>query len=183
MNTDKRAKGNEILIALIGLMGVLVTAGFSNWDKIFPDNSVIQAKYSGYRPTDNFETELRHYFNVSGARQAIDNMQKQLAQNMTIQLSAKFPEDSEEIKKLMEIALEEAVTLDEVLVKMIPVYRNHFTLQELQELNKFYSTEIMQNMTKKMPLLVQEAAPHQVELMANFQKRFSKRAEKILEPE
>ncbi|WP_424946109.1 DUF2059 domain-containing protein [Candidatus Spongiihabitans sp.] len=102
-------------------------------------------------------------------------MQKQLAQNFKLQLSTKYPEDSEEIKKVMDIALEEAITLDEMLYKMIPIYKNHFTVQELQELNKFYSTEIMQNMIKKMPLLTQEVAPLQVEFFTNFQKRYTDR--------
>ena len=76
MSTETK-KGNEVLIAIIGLIGNLVTAGLSNWDKIFPENNVIEAQHSGYRPTDNYETELRHYFNVSGTRLVLDNMQKQ----------------------------------------------------------------------------------------------------------
>lgn len=181
MSTKKKTKGNEVLIAVIGLIGVLVTAGLSNWDKIFPDSNVIEAKYSGYRPTDNYETELRHFINVSGTRLALDNMQKQLVHNFKMQLSAQYPEDSEEIKKVMDIALEEAITLDEMILKMIPVYKNHFTLQEIQELNKFYSTETMQNMIKKLPLLAQEAAPIQVELFTSFQKRYVERLEKEID--
>ncbi len=180
MNTEKKTRGNEILIAIIGLIGVLATAGFSNWDKIFPDSDVIEAK-TGYRPTDNFETELRHFFNVSGTRQAVDNMQKQVALNYKMQLSSEYPEDSEVIHKIMDVALEEAITLDEMLIKMMPVYKNHFTLQELQELNRFYSTEAMQNMIKKMPLLTQESAPLQVELFQNFQKRYFERLEEVLD--
>ena len=179
MSTETKHK--EVLIAIIGLIGILVTAGLSNWDKIFPESNVIEAKYSGYRPTDNYETELRHYFNVSGTRLALDNMQKQLAQNFKMQLSAEYPEDSEEIKKIMDIALEEALTFDEILTKLIPVYKNHFTLLELQELNKFYSTETMQNMIKKLPLLTQEAAPLQVELFTKFQKRYIERLKKELD--
>jgi len=103
-------------------------------------------------------------------------MQKQLAQNFKMQLSKQYPKDSEKIKKIIDVALEEeAITLDEIIPKMLPVYKNHFTLQELQKLNKFYSTETMQNMIKKMPLLTKEAAPLQTELLTNFQKRYIKR--------
>jgi len=176
LSTKTRNKGNEILIGVIGLICVLVTAGFSNWDKIFSESNVIQAKYSGYSPTDHFETELRHYFNVSGLKNTFDIMQKQLAQNFKMQLSKQYPKDSEKIKKIINVALEEeAITLDEIIPKMLPVYKNHFTLQELQKLNKFYSTETMQNMIKIMPLLTKEAAPLQTELLTNFQKRYIKR--------
>ena len=68
----KPSKRGEIIIAIIGLVGVLVTGILSNWDKVFPKQNLVQATYSGYRPTGNFETELRYYFDVSGTRQALD---------------------------------------------------------------------------------------------------------------
>ena len=40
---------NEVLIAVIGLAGILVTALLSNWEKLFPKKNVIKATYSGYR--------------------------------------------------------------------------------------------------------------------------------------
>lgn len=181
MNSETKTKRNEVLLAIIGLIGILATAVFSNWDKIFPEENIVQAKYSGYMPTDNYETELRHFFNVSGTRQAIDTMQKQLVQNFKLQLSAENPDDSEKIQIIMGIALEESITLDEIIPSMLPTYKNHIDLKELQELNKFYSTKIMQDMNKKMPLLAQEAAPIQVKLFNKFQERFFKRVKTELD--
>ncbi|WP_156957684.1 hypothetical protein [Synechococcus sp. KORDI-52] len=91
MSTEKKTKGNEVLIAIIGLTGVLTPAGLSSWDKIYPKSNVIKAEYLGYRPTGNFETELRHYFNVSGARQAHDNTQKHLVQNFKMRPISQYP--------------------------------------------------------------------------------------------
>ena len=43
----------------------------------------------------------------------------------------------------MEMASEEALTIDEILTKLLPVYKNHFTIQKLCVLNKYDSTETM----------------------------------------
>ena len=177
---QSKSKKNEVTIAIIGLIGILVTGVFSSWDKIFPDEEVMQVRFSGYRATGNFETELRYYFEVSGVRALMENMQQQLVNNFKMTLISQYPEEAEEIDAIMNASIEEAVTLDEAIKKLLPVYRNHFTIEEIQELNRFYSTEIMQNMLKKMPLLTQEAAPLQVELIEEFQKRFEARVEEII---
>ena len=173
-------KKSEIQIAIIGLVGVLATAIFSNWDKIFPDQNVVQASYSGYRPTANFETELRYFIEVSGTRATIENMQKQLLNSLKIKLLAESPEHAEEIDAVLNTALKESITIEEVLKIMLPVYQEHFTIEEVQELNKFYSTEIMQDMIRKMPLVTQELAPLQAELIQEFQVRFTKRLQETL---
>ncbi len=175
-----KSRKNEITIAIIGLLGVLVTATFSNWDKIFPNQNEIIVEYSGYQATENFETELRHYFNVSGSRSAIENMQEQMMINLRMNLIRESPDKAEEINLILDTALDEAITVDEVIKKLLPVYRNHFTIEELQELNKFYSTEIMQNLVRKTPTLMREAAPIQVELLQDFQSRYYDKLNEIL---
>ena len=175
-----RSKKNEVMIAILGLIGIVVTGGFSNWDKIFPDEEVMQVRFSGYRATGNFETELRYYFEVSGVRATMENTQQQLVNNFKITLTSQYPEEAENIDAIMNASLEEAITIDEVIKKLLPVYRKYYTIEEIQELNRFYSTEIMQNMLKKMPLLTQESAPLQVELYQNFQERFKARVEEII---
>lgn len=174
-----KSKKNEITIAIIGLIGILITGVLSNWDKIRPDPEVIQVISPGYRATGNFETELRVYFEVSGVRATMENMQQQLANSLKMKLIAQNPENVEKIDAKINILLEEAITLDEAIKKLLPVYRKYFTIQELEELNRFYSTEIMQNMINKMPLLTQEMAPLQVELFQDFERRLKTRLEEI----
>lgn len=173
-----KPRKNEITIAIIGLIGVLITGFLSNWDKIYPDPDVMEVK-TDYRATGNFETELRIYFEISGVRATMENMQQQLAYSYIIELTAQYPENVEIIDAVINAALEEAITFDEVIKKLLPVYRKYFTIQEIQELNKFYSTEIMQNMINKLPLLTQEVAPLQVELFQDFERRFETRLEEI----
>ena len=96
-------------------------------------------------------------------------------------LTSQYPEEAEKIDVIMNTALKESIKLDDVIKVLLPVYRKHFTIEEIQELNRFSSTEIMQNMLKKMPLVTQEAAPLQVELFQDFQKRFQARIEEIIE--
>ena len=167
------AKSSEVVIATLGLFGVIITGTLSNWDKLF--GTVVEAKYSGYRPTGNFETELRYYFEVAGVRQTMESMQAQLLGNIKADLLSKNPDDAAEIASIVEAAEKEAPKLDDILRDFVPVYQKHFSLQEIQELNKFYSTEIMQGLVKKMPLLTQDAAPIQVKMMNEFMKRFQSR--------
>lgn len=174
-----RSRNNEITIAAIGLFGILATAVFSNWNKIFHEEEIIVVSADDYRKTGVFETEYRYFFEVSGARKAMESMQQQLRHQYEIALTTEHPEDAEEIRAIFDIALEEAVSLDEVIQRLLPVYQKFFSVEELQELNKFYSTKIMQDMIRKMPLLAQEAAPIQVEMMQEFQERFAARLEEI----
>jgi hypothetical protein len=170
-----RQHRGEIAIALLGLLGVLVTGFLSNWDKVFHSRNLVQATYSGYRPTDNFETELRYFFDVSGTRHIYGAMQHQLLASLKTDAISKAPEEAEEINNLLGVIEKEAINLDDVIREMLPVYQKHFTLAEIQELNKFYSTETMQNMVKKGSLLAQDAAPIQMKMMNEYFERVSNR--------
>ena len=177
---SSKSKQNEITIAVIGLLGVLVTATFSNWDKMFPNPEEIRVNFSGYRATGVFETELRYFFEVAGLRSWVENTQQQLVVTMRNDLIKEYPDKVTEINMILDASLEEAPTIDDIIKALLPVYRNYYTIEELQELNKFYSTEIMQNMVRKTPALMQEAAPLQLELIEDHQARTAARLEKAL---
>ncbi len=177
---QKPSKRGEIVIAIFGLVGVLVTGTLSNWDKLFPKQNLVQATYSGYRPTGNFETELRYYFDVSGTRQTIESMQRQLLLAAKADLLLKNPNNAAAITNMLDAVEKEAIKLDDVIREILPIYQKHFTLAEIQELNKFYSTEVMQGMVKKMPLLTQDAAPVQMTLMNDYFKRLNARLREAL---
>lgn len=165
----------EIIIALIGLAGIVSTAVFSNWDRMFRDTEVVEVNY---RPTQNFETELRHFVEVSGTRALVENMTQQLIQQVKSQLLEQ-EHDPADINALTAAITEEAITLDEAIHKFLPVYRKYFSLEELQELNRFYSTDIMQRMTAKAPLIAQDIAPLQMELYGDYERRLVKRLEAV----
>jgi len=172
----------EIIVAIIGLLGILVTAFLSNWDKVFPKQNIVQATYSGYRPTGNFETEFRYYFEVSGTRVMIESMQQQVIQNAKYNLISQYPGEAETINKIFEVAAKESPTLEDMMKDLMPVYQKHFSISEIQELNKFYSTDSMQSMVRKMPLLTHDAAPIQVKILNDYFDRFYNRLNKELKP-
>ena len=159
------------------MIGIIATGVFSNYDKLFKDE--IRAPYSGYRATGVFETEFRYFFDVSGTRIEHESSQQHLMNNIKLSLISKNPEDAEDIEAIMKVALEEAPSFDEVIKLMLPVYQKHFTVEELQVLNKFYSTEAMQNMIRKIPLLSQDLAPIQVKIFLGMQERLMKRIDEI----
>jgi hypothetical protein len=171
-----QASESTIVVAIIGLVGVLATALFSNWDKLF--GNVVQARATR-TPTDNFETELRYYFEVSGTRAATESMQQQMIQNQKLDLLSMYPQDAEMINREFDAIAREAIRFEDVIKALLPVYQKHFTLGEIQELNKFYSTDVMRGMVTKMPLITQEAAPIQVRLLSDYFQRLGER----LDPE
>ena len=74
-------------------------------------------------------------------------------------------------RSTFQIIESEAIKLDDVIRQVLPIYQKHFTLAELQELNKFYSTEVMQGMVKKLPLITQDAAPGQMKMLNEYLER------------
>ena len=156
--SQRNSKTNEITIAIIGVVGMIATGVISNWDKIFSKQPIVQATYSGYRPTGNFESELRYYLDISGSRQGYYDSIKEQSERLKEAMIAKDPHSSKRITRYTNVIAEEAEKYEEVVRDMLPVYQKYFTLQELQELNKFYSTEIMQDMRKKRPAVSKELA-------------------------
>lgn len=165
---------NEIAIAIIGVISTIATAVFSNWDKIFGKDKIVKVKYSGYQPTKNFETELRHYFEVTGHRKLVEKHADHLILNQKNKLIQQYPEDSHLYVELMQRYQKERITFDDVIKRILPIYKDHFTLAEIQELNKFYSTESMQNMVNKNEALAIKIAPINSQIIAEDQEILNK---------
>jgi hypothetical protein len=110
-------------------------------------------------------------------------MQRQLLTNLKTDAISKAPEDADDIAKAMAVLEREAIRLDDVIRELLPVYQKHFTLEEIQELNKFYSTEIMQNMAKKMPLIAHDAAPIQMKMLNEYMERVDARLRDASKPD
>jgi hypothetical protein len=181
MTAQRQFKRSEIIIAIIGLVGVLATGFLSNLDKIFPKRNIVQATYSGYHPTGNFETEFRYYFEVSGLRQTLESMQQEILQNAkNAQMTAlsENPSHAYEITRSLaelDAIQKEAIKPDEIIQEAIPIYQKYFSVNEIQELNKFYSTDVMQGMVKKMPSLAHDLAPIQMKLIKDYFERLDAR--------
>jgi hypothetical protein len=175
-NIPMTAGRSQIAIALMGLVGVLTTGVLSNWDKLF--SHVVTASYQGYKPTGDFETELRYHFEITGERKNSENQTRQTLDAMRSLLIAKHPDDAKEINQVMEAVLEIVPKFEDSVALSLPIYTKYFTVAELQELNKFYSTDIMQQMVKKDPLIQQEYAPIFAKAMLEYQEKLNALLEK-----
>ena len=174
------AKSREVTIAVIGLVGVLTTALLSNWDKIFATDGVVKAAYSGYRPTGEFETELRYFIEVVGFRKLVESTQRELSRRSRLELLLAHPEEARSINAYFDLVDQEGLKFEDVFQEVLPVYQRHFTVGGIQELNKFYSTEIMQDMVRKTPLLAQELMPIQSKMINAYSQRIQERFSAVL---
>lgn len=173
-------KKSEIIIAIIGLIGVITTGVLSNWDKL-SGNKIITEEYTGYNMTNDFETEMRYYFEVSGTRKTIESFQEEMYNNLKMKMLEDAPEDAEKTKAIIKLNKELSEEIfDKTIRKVIPIYQKYFTLAEVQNMNKFYSTNTMQVMLSKMPLVVNELAPIQQELLLEYFQELEEKMEKIL---
>ena len=178
MPVQKR-KSNEITIAIIGLIGVLATAIISNWRIIFPDPNEFTAKSINYIPTNDFDSEYRHFFDVSGSRKSIEIMIQGMINNLKDQLIKENPNDLKKIDEIVNATNEiSGEFIDVTIRKLLPIYKNHFTIEELKAINRFYSTAIMQNFIEKSASFVQESTSIMGELQNDFASRLEARLNK-----
>ncbi|MCE5983160.1 MULTISPECIES: DUF2059 domain-containing protein [unclassified Pseudomonas] len=174
------AKNPKITIAVIGLLGGMATALLSNWDKIFATEGVVKAAYSGYRPTGDFETELRYYIEVVGFRKLVESTQRELAKRARLELLLAHPEEAKSINAYFDLVAQEGLKFEDVFQEVLPVYQRHFTVGQIQALNKFYSTEVMQDMVRKTPLLAHELMPIQSKMINAYSQRIQERFSAVL---
>jgi hypothetical protein len=174
-------KKSEIIIAIIGLIGIVTTGTLSNWDKLV-GNKIIVEEYTGYNMTDDFETEMRYYFEISGTRKTLEAYQNKIFDDLKMDLLEDSPDDAKENRAIIEINKELAKELfDKSIRKIIPVYKKYFTISEIQNMNKFYSTKTMQIMLNKMPLLINESTPIQQKLLSEYYEELEEEIDKILD--
>jgi len=79
--SQSNLKKSEVIIAVIGLIGIIITGVLSNWNKL-NGAKIITEEYVGYNMSDNFETEMRYYYEISGARKTAETLQNQLLDNI-----------------------------------------------------------------------------------------------------
>lgn len=150
-------KRTEMTIAVIGLIGVLATAVLSNFDKLFLGKEEFVASYSGYSPTNDFATEFRYYFDVSGARKTTETALRAVLNDIGNRYKSEYPENAGRIDTLMDAFRGEVPDfVDRLIRESIPIYERYFSVEDLHQLNKFYSTAPMQSLVKKTPFIVED---------------------------
>jgi hypothetical protein len=96
------------------------------------------------------QTEIEKMIQLIGIKQMIDQMSAQ----MLTQLKTSNPNMPESYWTKVQIAMSAQSLLD----KMIPIYDKYFTLEELKETNKFYSSPVGQGLVTKLPIIMQESS-------------------------
>ena len=130
---------NEIVIALIGLVGVIFTAIASNYDKLFSE------PVSPYENIDDIETQLRYYVDISGIRKALEEMDKSVAERY----KQKYQVSEAEINCMMDIRLQK----EQLIELFIRVNKQHVSLKQIKDINRFYSSESMKSFNSLSPII------------------------------
>jgi hypothetical protein len=183
-STASAAKNKEVLIAVIGLIGVLATAGFSNWEKIFPPPNIVKSQFTGYTPTGDAQVELRYFMEITGMRANLKQMQAGVIEHFKKQTEAIPGATPEFTAKMFKVLEEEMNTqYDEVMNAFVPVASKHLAVPELQELNKFYSTPAMREFLRKQPIINSEFLPIAMAQIQKNQERIASRVDALMKEE
>ena len=172
----------QIAIAIISAGGALGVGYMTNWDKFNPPTNVVKSTYAGYTPTGDPQVELRYFFEVNGMRGVLKGLQSEMLspyrQRLEVQYKDK-PELAAELFKVMSDDFE--IQYDQVLNAHIPIAAKYFTVAEIQELNKFYSTPAMREFIRKAPLLTKEYGPMVTTLAQQAEERIEAKTKTVLE--
>lgn len=186
MNSRQRTKIQLAIVNGAFLLAGGISGGvISNWDKIFGP-SIIEAPYSGYKPTGEFDIEARYFMDVSGTRKDFDmlistNMEAfdTLIQDLKQKIKSSSEEGAENnidtLNRLLSIADEEKANADEIIGTILSVYKKYYTVEEIQELNKFFSTDLMRAMVSKSPAIWGDLLPALRDLEMKRIQRYARR--------
>lgn len=137
-------------------------------DLMFPGASTgkIKSTYSGYQPTGDFETELRYFFELTGAREMMEHMYDPIYSandDLITALTGQKPFAAPGENSLTRAT--GGITYDDLINLMIPIYKKHFTVAQIQELNKFYSTPAMRALSHETAVLQPELTAAAMQLL------------------
>jgi hypothetical protein len=177
-NTHKK----EISIAILGLIGVIAAAVISSWDKIFPDPYQITTSYSDYKVTRDIEIELRIFFKKSGIENNIRELEsfnmKLLSEKLDQDLEKKYA-NKKQINLINKVILDGQISTDETINSMISIYKDYFTLSEIQDINKLLSTKTMQIMRNNLVTANKHYFPLNLEINKNNSAKIGEQIQNI----
>lgn len=138
---------NEIVIALIGLAGIIFTAVISNYDKLFNDPASTANSFP-YEKIDDLDMQLRFFIEVSGFRSSMDELKRVSAEKYKLRHNAS--------DAVINCIQDNQIQTEQMIELFVKVHKNHITLQQVKELNRLYSSESMKSYTKSSPLIVRD---------------------------
>ncbi|WAF84549.1 hypothetical protein NRL37_21000 [Metapseudomonas otitidis] len=138
---------NEIIIALIGLAGIIFTALISNYDKIFK-NSEPSTNSFPYENIDDLDLQLRYFIEISGFRSSMEELKKISAEKYKLKHNIS--------DMVINCIQDNQIQTEQMIELVIKSHKNHITLQQIKELNRLYSSDSMRSYTKSSPLIVRD---------------------------
>ncbi len=167
-----QSSGLTLALALIPMIGGISIALIGNWDKIF--HTTVTASYDGYHTSGDFDTEMRYFLEITGQRAAYDQNVRLGFDVMMNQINQAGGVPPDKLAKIREIALKSVPPYDEIVTQLIPIWRSHFSLDQIQELNKFYSTPLMRKLVAEQPAIGKELKPALDREMSEVMQRVQK---------
>jgi hypothetical protein len=114
--------------------------------------SITILTFSFGQTDENYSKTLKEMFKVSGSQEAY-----QAAIN---QIFAMFKQEKTNVDPQVWVEFEKEfskTSIDDLVCMLTPVYIKHMTIEDLQEMIKFYHTPVGQKFAKNTPLIMQEA--------------------------
>lgn len=114
---------------------------------------------SAYSQSENYKDVLLEYMEVQGSLDTFNSNISQMAKMVGGQI------DDEKLKPVFEEMFAELINT------MVPIYQNHFSIQDLKDGIQMYKTPIGKKIAEKTPLITQEIMGASIELGMKFATR------------
>ena len=114
---------------------------------------------SAYSQSENYKDVLLEYMEVQGSLDNFNASISQMAKMMGGQI------DDEKLKPIFKEMFSELINT------MVPIYQNHFSIQDLKDGIQMYKTPIGKKIAEKTPLITQEIMGASIELGMKFATR------------
>lgn len=104
------------------------------------------------------EKAIRHLMDITGSSKMGDNMTQVISTQVKSIMSRKLPADR--LQKFMDDFNQKLSTrapANRIEDAQVPIYAQHFSLQELQGMIQFYESPVGQQMVKNLPTVMQQS--------------------------
>ncbi len=139
---------NNLYVGLIAAVGVIIAATLGNWQNIFPDK-VSELTKVQYEPTNDIDTEIRIFLVYKNTNESIESMR----QAMIVESIKRFKISYEEAELAAKIEVPSKEEFEKIF---LDVYKDNFTLAEIQALNSIHSTQAAQRAAALAPKISKE---------------------------
>ena len=144
MSEDK----SNLYVGLIAAFAMIFGAALGNWQNIFPEKVSELTKFQ-YDPTSDIDTEIRIFLAYKNTNESIESIRQAMIVESIKRFEITFEEAELEVKA-------EVLGREEFEKIFLDVYKDNFTLAEIQALNSIHSTQAAQREAALAPKLSKE---------------------------